>query len=73
LEVKLLAKIGAFNFLRQAARDKKPAEFPVVLMRENSAPSWAVMFAIEDTERFVQAYLKNKERNGPRSEGTQAQ
>lgn len=62
VEVKRYAKIGALRFLDQARRDAK-GEFPVVLMREDGATSWAVVFPIEMTERFVQAYLNNKQRN----------
>lgn len=63
LEVKLYAKVAALDFLRQAERDMRAGEFPVVLMRDNGRTSWTVCIRIEDTERFVQAYLKNKESN----------
>lgn len=68
VEVKRYAKIGAMAFLAQAERDRKKDEMPIVVMRQNGAvrgqdrdmTGWVVMFAIEDTDHFVQNYLKNK-------------
>lgn len=60
VEVKLYKRISALDFLKQAESDKKSDEIPIVLMRENDRASWTVMFRIEDTERFVQAYLANQ-------------
>ena len=70
VEVKRIASIAALKFFQQAERDRKRGEIPVVLMRQNgsiagqerSMTGWVVMFAIEDTEQFVQNYLDNKTR-----------
>ena len=61
VEVKRYAKIGALRFLDQARKDSREA-FPVVLMREDGTTAWAVLFPIDMTDRFVQAYLLNKQR-----------
>lgn len=57
LEVKRIKGIAAMNYLLQADDDRQPDEFPVVLMRPDGVPTWAVMFKIEDTAKFVEAYL----------------
>lgn len=75
VEVKRIASIAALKYYAQAERDRKRGEIPVVLMRQNGPlygqdrplTGWVVMFAIEDTEQFVQNYLANK--NKPADEG----
>jgi hypothetical protein len=75
VEVKRISSIAALKYYAQAERDRKKEEIPVVLMRQNGAMSgqnrqltgWVVMFAIEDTEKFVQNYLNNK--NKTKDEG----
>lgn len=63
VEVKSHKRIAAFRFIDQAQRDKYESdEFPIVLMKEDGG-AWAVLFQIEDTEAFVQAYLKNLDDN----------
>lgn len=68
VEVKRIASIASLKYFAQAERDRKKGEMPVVLMRQNGPlygqerplTGWVVMFAIEDTEQFVQNYLANK-------------
>lgn len=57
LEVKRHKRIAALGFMEQAERDAGKDECPVVLMREDHRAEWFVLFCIEDTERFVAAYL----------------
>ena len=66
--MKRIASIASLKYFAQAERDRKNGEMPVVLMRQNGPlygqarplTGWVVMFAIEDTEQFVQNYLANK-------------
>lgn len=68
VEVKRIAAISALRFWNQAERDRKRGETPVVLMRQNGhlmgqdrrMTGWVVMFAVEDTDKFVENYLANK-------------
>jgi len=57
LEVKLVSKIGAMKYYRQAEDDAKSNEVPVVLMRENDGP-WMVMFTAESLGLVVDAWNK---------------
>ena len=68
VEVKLYARITAFDFMDQAVRDKKNGETPIVLMRQNGTPYWLVMLRIEDTPAFaakLSKQLESKEPNAP--------
>jgi hypothetical protein len=76
IEVKRIASIGALKFWNQAERDRKSGEIPVVLMRQNGSltgqdrhtTGWVVMFAIEDTDKFVEDYLYNKNKQNESDE-----
>jgi len=63
VEVKRYKSIKAFDFYEQAQRDAKSGEIPVVVMREDGACHWLVMFSIEDSLKFALAVLENFERN----------
>ena len=58
LEVKRYHSIAATRWYEQAVRDRKPGEFPIVLMREDGATKWLVMLAIEDSPRFATSLLE---------------
>lgn len=60
VEVKFHARLGVFRFLEQALKDKQDSEYPVLLLRETGQKRWLVAFPIEDTERFVSDYLRNR-------------
>jgi hypothetical protein len=68
VEVKRIASIGAMAFLAQAERDRKLGEIPVVLMKHNNGfqgqgrkmSGWVVAFPIEDTSKFIESILANK-------------
>lgn len=62
IEVKYHQRISALKFLKQATRDARDGDVPVVLMRENNHPGWVVMFKIRDTDKFCVA-LANMARN----------
>lgn len=49
-EVKFYSSIAALKFLRQAERDAKPGEVPVVLMRENGDTEWVVMVRLSKSK-----------------------
>ena len=61
VEVKRRKKIAATHFMRQAERDSKESEMPVVLMSEDGHPEWLVVFRISDTSKFIEVLSKNRE------------
>jgi hypothetical protein len=63
VEVKRYKAIKAFDFYEQAKRDAKSDQLPVVIMREDNAKEWLVMFSIEDSLKFALAILENFEKN----------
>ena len=58
--------MGFYQFLTQAEEDKEEDRYPVLMLHSNHKP-WMVAFKIEDTERFVKDYLRNRRSNGPGS------
>lgn len=63
IEVKRYKSIKAFDFYEQAKRDAKSDQIPVVIMREDCAKEWLVMFSIEDSLKFALAILENHNNN----------
>lgn len=55
IECKLIARIPALDFLRQAETDAGPNELPIVLMREDGDKEWVVMFRMHSSSRFATA------------------
>lgn len=53
-EVKFYQQIAALKFLRQAERDAKAGEVPVVLMRENGDTEWVLMLRLKDSRKLAE-------------------
>jgi hypothetical protein len=63
--VKRRKKLAVLDFIRQADRDRKPSEYPVVVMREDGSTEWVVMFFIKDTSRFLSDVTYNNDQHPP--------
>lgn len=68
VEVKRYKRIAALKFYRQAQRDCG-SELPIVLMREDGDTNWFVLFKIQDTGDFVDAFITNATQSGAEDSG----
>lgn len=58
VEVKRRSGIAAVRFLDQADADRRPHEYPVVLLREDGG-EWLILLRLADSQRFAQSIAAN--------------
>lgn len=57
VEVKRHKRIVAADFLRQAEKDARKEETPVVLFREDDDPGWCVLLRLDHSLEFARSVL----------------